>query len=57
MDSQFIQRATAAIGDYGEIYDRTIGDNIPRARTLNDVINNSGCPDGQGGIMYALPYR
>ncbi len=58
VDPQFIQRAIAAVGNYGEIYDRTIGDNIPRACTLNDlVINNAGCPDGQGGIMYALPYR
>ncbi len=58
VDPQFIQRAIKAVGNYGEIYDRTIGDNIPRACTLNDlVINNSGCPDGQGGIMYALPYR
>ena len=58
VDPQFIQRAIAAVGNYGEIYARTIGDNIPRACTLNDlVINNSGCPDGQGGIQYALPYR
>ncbi len=58
VDPQFIQRAIAAVGNYGEIYERTVGDYIPRACTLNDlVINNSGCPDGQGGIMYALPYR
>ena len=58
VDPQFIRRAIAAVGNYGEIYDRTIGNNIPRACTLNDlVINNSGCPDGLGGILYALPYR
>ena len=58
IDPQFIQRAIAAVGNYGEIYERTVGDYIPRKCTLNDlVINNSGCPDGQGGIMYALPYR
>ena len=58
IDPQFIQRAIAAVGNYGEIYERTVGDYIPRACTLNDlVINNSGCPDGQGGIMYAFPYR
>ncbi len=58
IDAQFIQRAIAAVGNYGEIYARTVGDYIPRACTLNDlVINNSGCPDGQGGIMYAFPYR
>ena len=58
IDAQFIQRAIAAVGNYGEIYERTVGDYIPRRCTLNDlVINNAGCPDGQGGIMYALPYR
>ncbi len=58
VDPQFIQRAIAAVGNYGEIYERTVGDYIPRACTLNDlVINNSGCPDGQGGIMYAFPFR
>ncbi|MXZ89700.1 MAG: transporter substrate-binding domain-containing protein [Dehalococcoidia bacterium] len=57
-DPQFIQRAIAAVGNYGEIYARTVGEYIPRACTLNDlVINNSGCPDGQGGIMYSYPYR
>ncbi len=58
IDPQFIQRAIAAVGNYGEIYERTVGDYIPRSCTLNDlVINNAGCPDGQGGIMYAFPYR
>ena len=58
VNAQFIQRAIRAVGNYGEIYAREIGDNIPRACTLNAlVINNAGCPDGQGGIMYAFPYR
>ena len=58
IDPQFIQRAIAAVGNYGEIYARTIGDYLPRACTLNDlVINNDGCPPGQGGIMYSFPYR
>ena len=58
VDAQFIQRAIVAVGNYGEIYAREIGDKIPRACTLNDlVINNDDCPDGQGGIQYALPYR
>ena len=58
IDARFIQRAIAAVGNYGEIYARTVGDHIPRACTLNDlVVNNSGCPDGQGGIMYSFPYR
>ena len=55
---QFIQRAIAATGNYGEIYSRTVGAYLPRACTLNDlVINNDGCPPGQGGIMYSFPFR
>lgn len=59
VDAQFIQRAIAAVGNYGEIYDRTIGDNIPRACSLNALaIDDSvDCPPGEGGILYALPYR
>ena len=57
--AQFIQRAIAAVGNYGEIYDRTIGDAIPRACTLNALALDDSveCPPGQGGILYALPYR
>ena len=57
--AQFIQRAIAAVGNYGEIYDRTIGDAIPRACSLNAlaVDGSADCPNGQGGLMYALPYR
>ncbi len=56
---QFIQRAIAAVGNYGEIYARTIGDAIPRACSLNALAIDSSvdCPSGQGGLMYALPYR
>ena len=59
VDAQFIQRALAAVGNYGEIYDRTIGDNIPRDCTLNALATDTSvpCPAGEGGIMYALPYR
>ena len=59
LSPQFIQRAIAAVGNYGEIYDRTIGDVITRACSLNALaIDDSvDCPPGQGGIMYALPYR
>ena len=59
IDAQFILRAIAAVGNYGEIYERTIGDYLPRACTLNALaIDDSvDCPPGQGGIMYALPYR
>ena len=56
---QFIQRAIAAVGNYGEIYARTVGDAIPRACTLNALASDDSteCPPGQGGILYALPYR
>ena len=59
VDAQFIQRAIAAVGNYGEIYDRTIGENIPRDCTLNALATDKSvaCPAGEGGIMYALPYR
>ena len=57
--AQFIQRAIAAVGNYGEIYERTIGDWIPRACSLNALaIDRSvDCPPGLGGILYALPHR
>ena len=57
--AQFIQRAIAAVGNYGEIYARTIGDHIPRACTLNALAIDKAvdCPPGEGGILYALPYR
>ena len=59
VDPQFIQRAIRAVGNYGEIYERTVGDYIPRACTLNALaIDNSvDCPAGSGGIQYAFPYR
>ncbi len=56
---QFIQRAIAAVGNYGEIYERTLGDAVPRACTLNAlaISDNTSCPPGVSGIQYALPYR
>ena len=59
INQQFIQRAIAAVGNYGEIYERTIGDYVPRACTLNALASDRSvdCPPGLGGIMYALPYR
>ena len=59
VDPQFLQRAIAAVGNYGEIYDREIGNNIPRACTLNALAIDASvdCPPGKGGILYALPYR
>jgi general L-amino acid transport system substrate-binding protein len=59
VNAQFIQRAIAAVGNYGEIYANTIGDNIPRACTLNALAIDKSvdCPAGAGGIQYALPFR
>ena len=59
VNAQFIQRAIAAVGNYGEIYGHTIGDKIPRACTLNALATDRSvdCPPGEGGILYALPYR
>ena len=62
VDAQFIQRAIAAVGNYGEIYDREIGTAIPRDCTLNalarpQAYQAADCPAGQSGVMYALPYR
>ena len=59
VDAQFIRRAIRAVGNYGEIYDRTIGGVIPRACTLNALWNEDkrGCPPGTGGILYAPTYR
>ena len=59
LDTHFMQRAIAAVGNYGEIYDRTIGNAIPRACTPNALaIDDSvDCPPGQGGLLYASPYR
>ena len=59
IDPQFIQRAIAAVGNYGEIYERTVGDAVPRACSLNALWSEDkrDCPPGTGGILYALPYR
>ena len=49
----FMVNVIAAVGNYGEIYDRHLGPegtNIPRAGTLNELWTN-------GGLMYAPPIR
>ena len=58
-DPQFIRRAIAAVGNYGEIYERTLAGVLPRACTLNALAgeDKSRCLPGTGGILYALPYR
>ena len=51
VDAQFIQRALMAVGNYGDIYARTIEPlGITRAGTLNALYT-------EGGILYAPPYR
>ena len=51
VDPQFIRRAIKAVGNYGEIYARTIEPlGITRAGTLNALYT-------EGGILYAPPYR
>ena len=51
VDPEFIRRAIAATGNYGEIYERTVERlGITRAGTLNALYTD-------GGILYAPPYR
>ena len=51
VDPQFVQRALRAVGNYGEIYERTVGQlGIEREGTLNALYT-------EGGILYAPPYR
>ena len=58
-DPQFVRRAIAAVGNYSEIYERTLARILPRPCTLNALASEdkSRCPPGTGGILYALPYR
>ena len=60
VDPQFVQRALRAVGNYGDIYERTVTPvGIARACTLNALYteDKSNCPPGSGGILYAPPYR
>ena len=51
VDPQFVQRALMAVGNYGDIYERTVAPvGIARAGTLNALYS-------EGGILYAPPYR
>ena len=51
VDPQFIQRAIRAVGNYGDVYERTVAQvGIARAGTLNALYRD-------GGILYAPPYR
>ncbi len=60
VDPQFVQRALRAVGNYGDIYERTVAEvGIDRACTLNALYTEDkrSCPPGSGGILYAPPYR
>ncbi len=52
LDSQWATRAIAAVGNYGQIYDRNVGPDTPLKldRGVNNLWNN-------GGFMYAPPIR
>lgn len=48
LENDFMVNAIKAVGNYGEIYDRNIGDDIPRG--LNQLWTD-------GGLMYSPPFR
>jgi len=48
IERDFMLQAIKAVGNYGEIYDRNIGDGIPRG--LNRLWTD-------GGLMYSPPFR
>ena len=48
LEKDYMQKVIGAVGNYGEIYDRNIGDGIPRG--LNKLWND-------GGLMYSPPAR
>ncbi len=51
LDPGFMQKVIAAVGNYGEIYERTIEPiGLPRAGTLNDLWT-------RGGLIYGAPIR
>ncbi|MEB3161659.1 MAG: amino acid ABC transporter substrate-binding protein [Prochlorothrix sp.] len=48
LENDFMLNAVKAVGNYGEVYERNIGDGIPRG--LNRLWND-------GGLMYSPPFR
>ena len=52
LDRDWLARALAAVGNYGEIFDRNLGEKTPMALTrgLNAQWN-------KGGLQYAIPLR
>jgi general L-amino acid transport system substrate-binding protein len=49
INNDFMANAIAAVGNYGEVYERNIGDDIPRG--LNKLWTE------EGGLMYSPPFR
>ena len=52
LDKEWMARAIAATGNYGEIFDRNVGPKTPLA--LNRGLNAQW---NKGGLMYGLPAR
>ncbi len=52
LDNEWAARAIAAVGNYGELFANTIGDNSPIGleRGMNALF-------ADGGMMYAMPFR
>ena len=52
LDNDFMVKAIAAVGNYGESFERHIGENTPigLARGLNALWTN-------GGLMYSPPFK
>ena len=51
LDATFMQDVIRQVGNYDQIYARTIGQiGLPRAGTLNDIWT-------QGGLIYAPPIK
>lgn len=50
VDNDFMVNVIKAVGNYGEVYDRNIGDQLGIDRGLNKLWT-------EGGLMYAPPFR
>jgi len=48
LENDFMVGVISSVGNYGEIYERNIGEDIPRG--LNKLWND-------GGLMYSMPFR
>jgi general L-amino acid transport system substrate-binding protein len=52
LDNDFLVRALAAVGNYGEIYDRNLGPGTPF-----DLPRGPNSQYKDGGLIYAVPFR